>query len=115
MNLSHAKQQIRAKHSRHLWRVVDEDVRGLSDRSPLAHMPISDQACINAVAAGENSMISQAGRTYVAETPYFVGFRDSGSPSDGKIQRQNAEKNFTVRFTVKTIRWEAIDAIDAER
>jgi hypothetical protein len=63
----------------------------------------------------KNSMISQAGRTCVAETPYFVGFRAFRSPSDGKIQRQNAEKNFTVRFTVKTIRWEAMDAIDAER
>lgn len=25
--------------------------------------------------------------------------------SDGKIQKQNAEKNFTVRVTVKFIRW----------
>jgi hypothetical protein len=33
-----------------------------------------------------------------------------GSPSDGKIQRQNAEKNFTVRFTVKKICLEAIEA-----
>ncbi len=53
MNLSHAKQQIRAKRSCHLWRVIDEDVRGFSDRSLLAYMPTSDQACINAVAAGE--------------------------------------------------------------
>jgi hypothetical protein len=58
-------------------------------------------------------MISEAGRTCVAETP--LAFARSGSPSDGKIQRRNAKKSFTVRFTVKTIRWEAIDAIDAER
>ena len=36
MNLNHAKQQIHAKRSRHFWRVVDEDVRGFSDRSLLA-------------------------------------------------------------------------------
>src|SRR6266481_6413378 len=53
MNRSHAKQQIRAKRSRHLWRVVDEDVRGFGDRSLSAYMPTSDQACINAVAADE--------------------------------------------------------------
>jgi hypothetical protein len=53
MNFSHAKQQIRAKRSGHLLRVVDENVCGFSDRSLLAHMPASDQARINAVAAGE--------------------------------------------------------------
>jgi hypothetical protein len=37
-------------------------------------------------------------------------FPHSGSPSDGKIQKQNAKKNFTVRFTVKTMRLGAIDA-----
>src|SRR5258708_35858675 len=42
--------------------------------------------------------------------PYFQAFSHSGSPSDGKIQKQNAKKNFTARFTVKTIRLGAIDA-----
>src|SRR5258708_14396969 len=42
--------------------------------------------------------------------PCFQAFSHSGSPSDGKIQKQNAKKNFTVRFTVKTIRLGAIDA-----
>jgi len=39
--------------TRHLWRVVDEDVRGFGDRSLSAYMPTSDQACINAVASDE--------------------------------------------------------------
>ena len=92
MNLNHAKQQIHAKRSRHFWRVVDEDVRGFSDRSLLA-----------------------AGEPAWRKPRILLAFARSGSPSDGKIQRRNAKKSFTVRFTVKTIRWEAIDAIDAER
>jgi hypothetical protein len=62
----------------------------------------------------KNSMISEAGRTCVAETRISLAFTHSGSPSDGKIQRQNAEKTFTVRFTVKTIRLEAIN-VDRRR
>ena len=38
----------------------------------------------------------------------------SGGPCDGKIQRQHAENNFTVGFTVKIICLGAIDA-DARR
>jgi hypothetical protein len=34
---------------------------------------------------------------------------------DGKNQKQDDEKVFAVRFTVKTIRWDAIDAIDARK
>jgi hypothetical protein len=36
-------------------------------------------------------------------------FAQSGSPSDGKTLKQDAQKTFTVRFTVKSIRLEAID------
>jgi len=39
---------------------------------------------------------------------YLQGFPRSACWPDGKIQKQNAEKNFTVRFTVKTIRLGAI-------
>ncbi|SRR6266436_2462399 len=53
MRLSHSKRQKGAKRSRHLWRVVPEGVWGAGDRVLLVRMPALDQACINAVAAGE--------------------------------------------------------------
>ena len=37
---------------------------------------------------------------------YLQGFPRSAYWLDGKIPKQNTEKNFTVRFTVKFIRWE---------
>jgi hypothetical protein len=62
-------------------------------------------ACINTGVPGEKPYDFPRPTIRSGENAFISGlFSHSGSPSDGKIQKQNAKKTFTVRFTVKTIR-----------
>jgi hypothetical protein len=57
----------------------------------------------------------QLGDSQWQELRYLQGFPRAEYLFDGKLPEQNTERTFTVTFTIKTIRCEAIDAIGAER
>jgi hypothetical protein len=85
----------------------------VGDRVPLEGMPALDQACINAMALGEKLCDFPSPAIRSSENSEICRlFVQSGSPPDGKIEKQNAQKIFTVRFTVKTF---CLGAIDGER
>jgi hypothetical protein len=92
MNLSHAKQQIPAKRSRHVWRVVHGGVWSVSDKVLLARMPALDEACVSATAAGE--------KLYIFQSPAI------GSDANPTICRlwRNLEARLTVKFKGRTPR-----------
>ena len=93
-----------------LRRAVRENVCGASDRILLIRVPALDQACINAMALGGKLNYFPSPTIRSSENSEICRlFVQSGSPPDGKIEKQNARKIFTVRFTVKTTRLEAID------
>jgi hypothetical protein len=85
VNLSHAKQQITTKRSRHVWRIVHGGVRSVSDKVLLIRMPALDEACVSATAACE--------KLYIFLNPAI------GSDANPAICR--LRRNLEARLTVK--------------
>jgi hypothetical protein len=77
-------------------------------------MPALDRAYINAMALGEKLSDFRPAIQSSENCEICRLFVQSGSPTDGEIEKQNGRKIFTVRFTVKTIRLGAID-VDRRR
>jgi hypothetical protein len=105
MSLRHSTRQEAAEPCQKLRRAVRDNVRGASDRVLSIRVPALDQACISAMALGGklDDFPSPTIRSSENSEIYRLSCNLEARLT-GKIEKRNARKIFTVRFTVNAVR-----------